>query len=297
MLFIHKESPRVNWFRLMALTVLFGLAACGGAAAQAPTPMPPPNPETVMVTVNGQPIRYAEFERWRARRVAGTQPADMTAVDAVVLTEMINQILTEQGAAEMGIRIEADAVDAQITELQALVEGDDAAWANWLAANGYTEPELRADIRNQLLTEAVVAELTATLDPARTIQVHARHILVDTEAQAEEIRAQLLAGESFVDLAARFSKDVTTREEGGDLGWFTRDELLEPVVAEVAFGQSAGDISQPVPTRLGWHIIETLEFDDAPLQPEKQAQVAQVIFDEWLTTLNDSALITYQPES
>ncbi|MGV2433909.1 MAG UNVERIFIED_CONTAM: peptidyl-prolyl cis-trans isomerase [Anaerolineae bacterium] len=85
--------------------------------------------------------------------------------------------------------------------------------------------------------------------------------------------------------------DVTTREEGGDLGRFTEPELLRATGGTDRFRARRGQISAPVATRLGYHIIQTLEFDTLPLTAEKQEQVAKALFTEWINTLNDSAVI------
>ncbi len=250
-----------------------------------------PAPDGVIATVNGVAITTAAYNQMLTRRSADVEVANQDALENFVLTTLINQELTVQAAGRMEITVTDAEVDAEIVELKALIGDDETAWQNWLEQNQYTEAEFREELQVQLLTVKVRDIVVGDAPLQTTQQVHARHILVDTEAQASEVRERLGSGESFVDLAAEYSKDVTTRNEGGDLGWFAQEELLEPLVAEVAFSQQPGDISEPVATRLGYHIIETLAFDDLPLQPEKQALVAQSIFDEWLSTQNDSAII------
>ncbi len=248
-------------------------------------------PEGVMATVNGVPVTTEAYNDLLARRSADVDVADQDALKNFVLTMLINQELTVQAAERMELTVTEEEVEAEIAELKALIGDDEAAWQAWLAQNQYTEPQFREELQVQLLTVKVRDAVVGDAPEQTTQQVHARHILVDTEAQALEVRERLNNGESFVDLAAEYSKDVTTRSEGGDLGWFAEGELLEPLVAEVAFSQEPGDVSNPVATRLGYHIIETLAFDNLPLQPEKQALVAQSIFDEWLSAQNDSAII------
>ncbi len=261
----------------------------GAAAASAATPIP----SDVVAVVNGEPISAGEYDAMLARRRAEMSVADETALETFVTTALINQKLIEQAAERMDVTVTDAELDAEIAQLKGIVEGNEAAWQAWLQQNNYTEPILREELRISLLTAKVRDEVVGNAPEQVTRQVHARHILVSTQAEAADIRRRLLNGESFVELAAEFSQDVTTRNEGGDLGWFTREELLEPNVAEAAFNQEVGDISEPVVTRLGFHVIETLGFDDLPLQPEKQAQVAQGIFDEWLITQYDSAIIEF----
>lgn len=90
--------------------------------------------------------------------------------------------------------------------------------------------------------------------PARE-EVSARHILVQTEAEAKDIRAQLDKGADFATLARDKSLDPSAKAQGGSLGFFTRDEMV-PEFSEAAFKLKDGEISQPVKTQYGWHIIK-----------------------------------------
>jgi peptidyl-prolyl cis-trans isomerase C len=85
-------------------------------------------------------------------------------------------------------------------------------------------------------------------------EVHARHILVPTEDEAKAILVQLKGGADFATLAKEKSKDPGAAD-GGDLGYFTKDQMV-PEFAEVAFKLDKGQISDPVKTQFGWHIIK-----------------------------------------
>ncbi|MEJ0009395.1 MAG: peptidylprolyl isomerase [Alphaproteobacteria bacterium] len=86
-------------------------------------------------------------------------------------------------------------------------------------------------------------------------EVRARHILVPTKEQAIEAKKELTAGKSFADVAKQYSKDPGTASQGGDLGYFTRDKMV-PEFANAAFAMKKGEISDPVKSPFGWHIIE-----------------------------------------
>ena len=282
--------------------VMLTITSCGGAVAPDPLISPAVTeavslPATVapatgenVALVNGTPIPVSYFESALARQQNGLDVADTTALEAKVLNDLITQLLIEQQAIQRGITVSDEMLDEEIAELRTLVGNDETAWQAWLEQNLYTEDSFRQELRAQLITtqmrDAVVGEVASD-----TVQVHARHILVSTKDQADEVLVRLNNGEDFVELARQYSLDVTTREEGGDLGWFTEIELLEPLVAETAFSLEVGQISPPIATRLGYHIIQTLEFDTLPLTAEKQEQVAKAIFTEWINTLNDSAVI------
>ena len=125
-------------------------------------------------------------------------------------------------------------------------------------------------------------------------EVHARHILVVSEDEAKDIAERLKKGEDFAALAKEKSKD--TNAEGGDLGFFTRGQMLKPF-EEAVFALDVGDISEPVQTQFGWHIIKVEEkrdqevpgFDDvkAAIVAQLVQQKAQAV----VTGLRDAAKI------
>jgi parvulin-like peptidyl-prolyl isomerase len=93
---------------------------------------------------------------------------------------------------------------------------------------------------------------------------------------------RLRAGEDFATLASSVSIDLTTRERGGDLGWFTVDELLDKRLADVAFSLQPNAIAGPIATRIGYHVIQTLEFSERPVEPERLALLKRNIYLNWL---------------
>ena len=101
-------------------------------------------------------------------------------------------------------------------------------------------------------------------------RIRARHILVSTREEAEKILKELKAGAKFEDLARKYSKDGS-KEFGGDLGYFTFDEMV-PAFSKAAFALKVGEVSKPVKTEYGWHIIK-LE-DRKKIGPRPLAEVA-----------------------
>lgn len=124
-------------------------------------------------------------------------------------------------------------------------------------------------------------------------EVRARHILVDSEAKAKEISAKLGSGGDFAQLAKEFSKDPGSKDEGGDLGYFSLGQMV-PQFEEAAFKLKKGDVSEPVQSQFGWHIIKledrrqrgAPEFDTikdrivASLVHRKAQEVAQSLRDK-----------------
>jgi peptidyl-prolyl cis-trans isomerase C len=110
----------------------------------------------------------------------------------------------------------------------------------------------------------------ATKQMAGEKEVRARHILVETEDEAKAILAELRKGTDFAELARLKSKDPGAAE-GGDLGYFTKDQMV-PEFSETAFRLESGQLSDPVKTAFGWHIIRTEDKRDRPVPPFDQVK-------------------------
>jgi peptidyl-prolyl cis-trans isomerase C len=298
--------------QLLALLLTFILAACGGGNSPAPTiavTSTPANPTAqtnatpqsappvstpgappqnaagaqVLAKVNGEAITLPQFQRALARRQQEIEASDPAALQKDVLDQLIEQVLIRQGAAAQNITV-SDA-DVQV-ELKSYVDqaGSADAWQKWLDTNLYTQDEFTSELRSTLINNKVRDSLTQDLG-GDVNQVHARHILVQTEAEANAIMTRLKAGEDFGALAKALSKDDTTRDSGGDLGWFTADELLVPQLTKTAFALQPNQIGGPVATELGYHIVQTLEFAKRSVDPDRRAYIAQTRFENWLKPL------------
>lgn len=101
-------------------------------------------------------------------------------------------------------------------------------------------------------------------------QVKAKHILVNTEKEAKDIKQRIKKGEKFNTLAKKHSKDLGTKDKGGELDYFTPDQI-DPNFAIVAFSLKKGQVSDPVKSNAGWHIIEFIDQRDYPIPTEAEA--------------------------
>jgi peptidyl-prolyl cis-trans isomerase C len=97
-----------------------------------------------------------------------------------------------------------------------------------------------------------------------TEEVRARHILVEGEDEAKKIAGRIKGGEDFAKVAAEASKDPGSGKEGGDLGFFTKEQMVAEF-AEAAFALKAGEVSVPVKSQFGWHVIKLEERRMRPL--------------------------------
>ena len=89
---------------------------------------------------------------------------------------------------------------------------------------------------------------------AAGVEIRARHILVDSEEKAKEVFELIAHGADFAAMARQHSRDPGSRENGGSLGYFTRGQMV-PQFEEAAFKLGRGEVSQPVKTQFGWHLI------------------------------------------
>jgi len=280
------------------------VSACGGDAPPEPTSPPANNVEAetantdsnpdptappaqssdtlsadVLASVNGTPITQAEFDRAFVRIAGNSSAADTTALSVQVLNTLIEQEVIAQSAGDLGVNVTQADVDAEIQSLQQSLTN--TTWETWLASNQYTEAELRDAIENSIVTNRVRDSVIAQLGEA-VQHVQARHILVATEAEAQDVLNRLANGEDFAVLAQELSLDVTTRDFGGDLGWFIREELLDTALADTAFTIGEGEIAGPVTTRLGYHIIQTLKKEERTIEQERMPLLVENVFNRWL---------------
>jgi foldase protein PrsA len=140
---------------------------------------------------------------------------------------------------------------------------------------------IRSQVEYQILRRKLEDQIRETV-PASGEQVHARHILVDDEALARQILERLRSGEDFAALAAEFSTDTSNKDEGGDLGWFGRGMMVSEF-ENAAFALEPGQLSEPVQTQFGWHIIRVDEKDaNRPLEGQALQTAQSNAFQKWL---------------
>lgn len=139
--------------------------------------------------------------------------------------------------------------------------------------------------------------------PHEAEQVWARHILVADEATAQSIYARLVGGADFFAIAAENSIDTGNASAGGDLGWFGRGSMITEF-EDAAFSLGIGEISQPVQTTSGWHIIQVLGHEVRPLSETDYTEARDTAFSIWLQEQKSVAVIviadnwqTYVPDS
>ena len=264
--------------------------------------LPTPTPEPPLAArVNGQPIYLSDYERELGRYEAslesrGIDPntpegqENLAQARAWVLNVLIEQVLTEQAAAEAGVVVSDEEVDAY---MQVMIDenGGEEAFRAKLAEWGETPENAWQEVRAQLIGMAMTQRVVESV-PTTSEHVHARHILVDTAAEAERILSQLQAGADFAALARAYSQDTSTRESGGDLGFFPRGILVASEVEQAAFNLQPGQFSGVVASPLGYHIVQVVERDPArSVGPENLRLLQDRAVQEWIEGLWSQATV------
>jgi len=251
--------------------------------------------------VNNQPIPLADYEAQvqLATAALGQQQsfdpnteegkAALLQLQRQILESMIDQTLIEQGAAREGIVVPMERVEEEMGKLI----GDDAhKFDAWLQENGLTRDTFRAQLQRQLLSAAFQEHVVGATAPV-VEQIHARHILLATEAEAMDVLIKLQGGQNFSTLAAQYSLDRGSKDQGGDLGFFPRGVMAQPI-ENVAFALNPGQISGILHTDFGYHIIQVVEKDPArQVADELLAPWRQTTFSNWLSTQRTTAKIEY----
>ena len=155
---------------------------------------------------------------------------------------------------------------------------------------GFTEADFRAMVATDLLRgkleEAMAAEV-----PGAAEQVHARHILVATEEEARAALERIRKGEDFAAVAQEVSTDASNKEEGGDLGWFPRGQMVAEF-EQAAFALQPGEVSDLVATDYGYHLIKVEERDpNRPLDAGLLDYMRSRALANWLSQQRNSEAV------
>jgi peptidyl-prolyl cis-trans isomerase C len=240
------------WPALLPLAALIAFAQLPASAAD----------DTVVARVNGIEIKNSDLDFAASEvgpRLSAYVPEDRRRVLLQFVIE--NELMAGAGAKDNLDKADTFPARVKYHERRAL-------------RDAYFDIGITAAV-NEADAKKIFDERISSVKPEE--EVHARHILVETEAEAKEVAERLKKGEDFAALAKEKSKD--TNAEGGDLGFFTRGQMLKPF-EDAAFTLDVGKISDPVQTQFGWHIIKVEEKRNRPLptfDEVKEAIIAQLV--------------------
>ncbi len=228
-----------------SLVLILVLGGCTEEPASAPAEVNPFGEATV-ATINGAPIYASVFDAYSIARLQKSVPDLSDDERDVLFEEMIQFQLLAGAAVDAGLTLEQDiAIDLELQRLQTLSR---LMATRHLDENPVTSLELQ-DAYEQ------------NIDQLSGVQYKARHILVDEESQAVEIIGELQGGADFAQLAMDRSTGPSG-PNGGDLGWFSSDTMVEPFANAVSSMEVGTFSQQPVQTRFGWHVILLEDMED-----------------------------------
>jgi peptidyl-prolyl cis-trans isomerase C len=282
--------------RAHSLTTALALAMLSSTAiAQTAKPAtgaaPTAQQNPLIVTVNNDQIHLSDVQTWIDGHVPPEQrqqvPQDKlfaVALDNLVSGKALQVMARKQGM-DKDPQVAKQMQDAANEVLQRAI--------------------LIKTVRPQVSEDAIKAAYDKQYagKPGET-EVHARHILVDSEAKAQDIIKQLQAGAKFEDLAKKYGdpKDAAT-QQGGDLGYFKKADML-PEFSAAAFSLKKGEYTtKPVHTKYGWHVIQVLDTRTStpPTYDQVHDQIAQTLLRQDAMALAQQArsqvkIVQYGPD-
>ncbi|MBA3413331.1 MAG: peptidylprolyl isomerase [Actinobacteria bacterium] len=271
---------------LCALTLALALAGCGGGSDKVPA--------DAVAVVDGEEIAKSDYDALigQAKKSYTTQKREFPKAGSQEFQTLKNQAVQfliqreqfEQEASALDVEITDKQVDARLAQIQKqYFGGDKKKYQAQLKEQGLTEKQVRNDLRAQIVSEKIFEEVTRDVkvtdkqvadyynkNRAQYSQPESRdvrHILVKTKAQADDLHAQLKAGADFAALAKKFSADTGSKANGGKLT-ISKGQTVAPF-DQTAFLLKTNDISKPVKTEFGFHIIQ-------PISDVKKAKVTSL---------------------
>lgn len=191
-----------------------------------------------------------------------------------VLGRMIDQEVIRQTANQQNLTVSDQEIQQELDNFKKEFPSEDA-FNQALANEGLTLDEFKIQVKDRmLLNKLATKDVQVSQEDIKKYyeehgkefvepeQVHARHILVDTEDEAKAILDRLKKGEDFAKVAQEKSKDTSSAIKGGDLGFFERGTMVAEFDKTV-FSMKVNDLSEPVKTQFGYHIIQLLEKKEA----------------------------------
>jgi len=257
-----------------------------------------------------------------------------------VLDYLVTLEIVTQKAGEAGVEVTEEEIDEQLAKLKEPYGGDEAKFEQAIAQQNLSLEELRENLRQQGLITKMIEEVTKdievsdeevatfyeeqkqqlSVDETRRVS----HILfspqnaqADDEAEvteanwqaaleeAQRVRRQIMEGAAFAELAKQLSDDPGSKDEGGDVGVIERGALL-PEFEDAVFGLPEGELSEPVRTPYGYHLIRveeiipehvpTLEEAREGLRAQIAAEEQQAVWEEWLESVKEELDVTVQED-
>jgi foldase protein PrsA len=263
---------------LLALIAALALAACGGGGTSSADV-----PDGAVAVVGDKTVTKEEFDKLieQQKKSAEAQKQDFPepgtaeyeALKATVVKGLVEQKEWELEGESMGVKVSDQEIETELDKLkQQYFQGDEQKYSAELAKQGLTDADVRNELRTRILTNKIYELVTKKVTVSDTdIKAYyeknptqyqqpasreVRHILVKTEALAQKLHDQIQGGADFAKLAKKYTQDQASKADGGKFTAF-KGRTVAPF-DEFVFSAKTGDLSDPIKTEFGWHIIEVL---------------------------------------
>lgn len=277
----------------LIVAIFFGISGCG-LIQKDTTEGKIIDGKQVVAMVNGEKILKSDFDA-QMNQVKSALEANgqnfsteegkknLQEMKKKVLDSMIKDVLALQEAKKEKISLYPNQMEQALSQLETYHGGKDAL-DNYLKQQNMDRNSFEKILREQLIINNLKEKLTSNIkvgdeevkkyfDSNKDMfklpspEIRASHILVSTKEEADKVLAEIKAGKDFAELAKKYSKDTATKDKGGDLGYFGKGKMV-PEFEKAAFALRPGQVSEPVKTSYGYHIIKvtgersSLSFDD-----------------------------------
>lgn len=232
---------------------------------------------SIVATVGGTPITQKQLAA-ETQSYAGSQ--------------MLSQLITNQLVMDAAAKQKITASQAEINQsLQSIEQQNgitsEAQLTQLLASSNMTKTQLMSELKVSVL-EKKIAESQVKVTPEEIQTFYNQNksslgtpeqralsdIIVATQAQAQQVKAQIASGTSFTNLVKKYSTDTATKDNGGSLGTFTQAELQQtnPTIVTAAFGLKSGEVSAPVKVSTGYELVQVTKITPAKVPTLAQAK-------------------------
>ena len=259
---------------LLVLAALF-VAGCGGGSKNVPA--------DAVAVVGKDTITKEQFNfllsgakrTYKARKTAFPKAGttQYKSLQDQAMSYLVQESELEQKAKDLGVEVTEKDVDARLAQIKKqYFGGSDKKYQAQLKSQGLTEAQIRSDLHAQVLSEKLYKKVTADVkvsdadikayyaahktDYTQAESRDVRHILVNNKKLADTIYGQLKGGANFATLAKKYSKDPGSAANGGKLT-VSKGQTV-PEFDKTAFELKTNELSKPVKTQYGWHIIQAL---------------------------------------
>lgn len=237
-----------------------------------------PTADTVVATVNGEAITLGELIVLREKLPAQYQQLPDDQLFKGLVEQAVQQLALQQSVAEGKSK-------------------RDTLWMLTDERSYMAGKALESVVKAAVTEDAVKAAYDEKYAKAPdATEYHASHILVDSEDKAKELKAKIDAGEDFAELAKANSSDTGSAVNGGDLGWFGLGMMVKPF-EEAVVALKPGEVSAPVKSDFGWHVIKLAETRVAAkpaldaVRQELESAIQQKVIEEHITKVTGEAKI------